>query len=136
MKTMFLLLPLLLAGCVGQPMWPTTSTNPVLPQEHPTLAESLRRQGVDGSQPYRLAVFGDQRALADGEFQALVRSIADREASLEGAPPLIAIIDTGDIAWPLAVWTGTALVPLSLHRRKLGHPTERSSTRDGKRTRG
>ena len=29
------------------------------------------------------------------------------------------IIDTGDIAWPVAVWMGTALAPLSLHRRKL-----------------
>ena len=29
------------------------------------------------------------------------------------------IIDTGDIAWPLAVWTGTALAPLSLRRRKI-----------------
>ncbi len=28
------------------------------------------------------------------------------------------IIDTGDIAWPLAVWVGTALVPLSLSRRQ------------------
>lgn len=29
------------------------------------------------------------------------------------------MIDTGDIGWPLAVWMGTALAPLSLHRRKL-----------------
>ncbi len=29
------------------------------------------------------------------------------------------IIDTGDIAWPLAVWMGTALAPMSLHRRKI-----------------
>jgi hypothetical protein len=36
------------------------------------------------------------------------------------------MIDTGDIAWPLAVWMGTALVPLSLHRRKLRD--ERTST--------
>ena len=36
------------------------------------------------------------------------------------------MIDTGDIAWPLAVWMGTALAPLSLHRRKLRD--ERTST--------
>ncbi|MGB7979695.1 MAG: hypothetical protein WCF36_02755 [Candidatus Nanopelagicales bacterium] len=36
------------------------------------------------------------------------------------------MIDTGDIVWPLAVWVGTALVPLSLHRRKLR--AERTST--------
>ncbi len=28
------------------------------------------------------------------------------------------IIDTGDIAWPVAVWMGTALAPLPLLRRK------------------
>jgi hypothetical protein len=37
------------------------------------------------------------------------------------------IIDTGDIAWPLAVWVGTALVPLSLSRRQRRDP--RSPTR-------
>lgn len=33
------------------------------------------------------------------------------------------IIDTGDIAWPLAMWMATALGPLSLHRRsaQTGH---------------
>lgn len=97
MKRILLISGLFLAGCTAQPMWPTTSINPVPVQEHPTLAESLQRQGVDGTGPYRLAVFGDQRALADGEFQALVQSIADREASLGDAPPLAAIIDTGDI---------------------------------------
>ena len=73
----------------------------------------------------------DSRPAAAAQF--------DRASLLFIAASLIwaaVIIDTGDIAWPLAVWTGTALVPLSLHRRKLGHPTERSSTRDGKRTRG
>jgi len=28
------------------------------------------------------------------------------------------MIDTGDIAWPLAMWVGTALTPLALYRRK------------------
>ncbi len=36
------------------------------------------------------------------------------------------MIDTGDIAWPLAVWTGTALAPMSLRERKLRD--ERTST--------
>ncbi len=36
------------------------------------------------------------------------------------------IIDTGDIAWPLAAWMGTALAPMSLRRRKLSD--ERTST--------
>ena len=37
------------------------------------------------------------------------------------------IIDTGDIAWPLAVWTGTALAPLSLRRRRIRDERRRSS---------
>lgn len=32
------------------------------------------------------------------------------------------MIDTGEIAWPLAVWVGTALVPLSLNRRQRCDP--------------
>ena len=28
------------------------------------------------------------------------------------------MIDTGDIAWPLAMWVGTALTPLALYRRR------------------
>ena len=36
------------------------------------------------------------------------------------------MIDTGDIAWPLAVSMGTALAPLSLHRQELR--AERTST--------
>ena len=28
------------------------------------------------------------------------------------------IVDTGDVTWPLAVWTGTALAPMSLRERK------------------
>lgn len=85
------------AGCSATPMWPTTSVEPVRVLDHPGFAETLRREGIDGSGPWRLVVFGDQRALADGEFQALVRGIADREAGLEGGTPLAAIIDTGDI---------------------------------------
>lgn len=97
MRRLFPLLGLVLSGCVGQPMWPTTSTHPVPVQEHPTLNEAVRQQGIDGRKPYRLVVFGDQRALADGEFQALVQAIADREAALEEGPPLLAVVDTGDI---------------------------------------
>jgi hypothetical protein len=93
----YLVLVLMLSGCFGQPMWPTTSNDPVPVQEHPTLAESLNRRGIGASSTYRLAVFGDQRALADGEFQALVQAIADHEASMTDGPPLVAIIDTGDI---------------------------------------
>ncbi len=29
------------------------------------------------------------------------------------------MIDTGDIAWPLAAWMGTALAPMSLRRQEL-----------------
>jgi hypothetical protein len=32
------------------------------------------------------------------------------------------IVDTGEIAWPLAVWVGTALIPLSLNKRQRCDP--------------
>lgn len=86
----------LAAGC-GKPIWPTTSTNPVPVLDHPDFDATVARENVSRSTGLRLAFFGDQRALADGEYQALVRSIAAREATLEGAPPLVGIIDTGDI---------------------------------------
>lgn len=86
-----------LAGCSFTPTWPTTSTRPAPVLDHAGFGDTLRREGIDGGVPWRLAVFGDQRAMADGEFQALVRSIAAREAEPTARPPLAAILDTGDI---------------------------------------
>jgi hypothetical protein len=78
-------------------MWPTTSNDPVAPLDHPRFEATVRHATLGSPVPYRIAIFGDQRALADGEFQALVAGIADREATLAEGPPLIAIIDSGDI---------------------------------------
>jgi predicted phosphodiesterase len=86
-----------LNGCSFAPTWPTTSIQPAPTLAHPGFEESLARHRVDGTAPWRLVVFGDQRALADGEFQTLVGSIAQREQRTGSGSPLVAIVDTGDI---------------------------------------
>lgn len=95
------LLAALLAGVLGScswhSTWPTTSSDPAPTLEHPDFSATLRHAGIDGSAPWRVAILGDQRALADGEFQALVGAIAAHEDEVGGSPPLAAIVDTGDI---------------------------------------
>ncbi|RKZ13095.1 hypothetical protein DRQ32_02330 [bacterium] len=91
------LLLALLTGCSAKPMWPTTSNNPAPVLAHPDFAATLEREDIGRSSGFRIAIMGDQRALADGEFQALAREIARREDTLAGVPPLVAIIDSGDI---------------------------------------
>jgi len=63
---------------------------------HPTLAERIRQTGSDPAAGYRFVVYGDQRALADGEWQGMIQSVS---AWLkEGTdPPLLFVLDTGDI---------------------------------------
>lgn len=82
-----LVFPAVLAlGCYGGP-WPETSDLPLDPL--PIAASS-------GAAPdsFRFAAFGDQRALADGEWQRLVDRIGSmaREDST-----LLFVVDTGDI---------------------------------------
>lgn len=96
-RTSLLLLLTLLTACGGKPMWPTTSFDEAPVLDHPDFAQTLARENVGSATGMRMVFFGDQRALADGEFQALVQNIAAREAQLEGAAPLVAIIDSGDI---------------------------------------
>lgn len=71
--------------------WPRTSEIAVRPLEHPPVEEWLAAR--DASAPYRFAVFGDQRALADGEWQDLVAAIA-RARDRRG---VAFVVDTGDI---------------------------------------
>ena len=71
--------------------WPKSSTEAVTPLEHPPVEEWLA--GHDVSRPYRFAVFGDQRALADGEWQELVAGVAAAHAQADVA----FVLDTGDI---------------------------------------
>ena len=75
--------------------WPRTSERPVTPLPNPDLSVRAGQRVQEGSAdgPVRFAVFGDQRALADGEWQAMVGEIA----RLDQATPIDAVIDTGDI---------------------------------------
>ena len=69
--------------------WPGSSNQPVVPLERP-MAEASIPPDATG---VRFAVFGDQRALADGEWQALIAAI-DRSRM---ETPIDFLVDTGDI---------------------------------------
>jgi Calcineurin-like phosphoesterase len=74
--------------------WPEQSDLPVEPLGFPTL-ESVAAPGSVPAYPIRFAAFGDQRALADGEWQELVAFLAaenERKA-------ISFVIDTGDIVY-------------------------------------
>jgi hypothetical protein len=74
--------------------WPSTSLEPILALDHPTI-ETLLDSGAVGAagSTYRFVAFGDQRALADGEWQEMMARIAELPAAQ--APAFL--IDTGDI---------------------------------------
>lgn len=74
--------------------WPDTSTRPVRPLSAVSPDSALAAATFSPGVPFRFAVFGDQRALADGEWQDLLAAIA-REAQAE--PYVRFMIDTGDI---------------------------------------
>jgi hypothetical protein len=76
----------------GDP-WEKTSEKPVARLDRPAIEDVIAgRGGVDAG--FKFAVFGDQRALADGEWQELVRHIARFS---ETDPDLLFVLDTGDI---------------------------------------
>ena len=75
---------------IGGP-WPSSSDQPVITLDHPTLEDG--RAGLAPGRGTRFVAFGDQRALADGEWQALMLAIASRDAQ----SPIHFMIDTGDI---------------------------------------
>ncbi len=77
--------------------WPDSSDHPVVPLPHPTVTERIAELGPTIANGFRLVAFGDQRALAQGEWQAMVAFISAHEADNTDATPLLAIIDTGDI---------------------------------------
>ena len=81
----------------GASPWPKSSLEPVRPLPHPSIHSRLNLLGdaLDGG--FRFVVFGDQRALADGEWQALVEGITTREKEASDSLPLLGVIDTGDI---------------------------------------
>ena len=85
------------AGALGGGPWPTSSDRPVEPIPHPSLAERAAALGNGLDDGFRLIVFGDQRALADGEWQAMNRLIRAREESEDHDLPVLSVVDTGDV---------------------------------------
>ena len=76
--------------------WPSTSKTAVQPLAHPDLERRVADRAAAGiaDGPVTFAVFGDQRALADGEWQALVAEVARVDAE---ETDIDAVLDTGDI---------------------------------------
>ncbi|MBN1825381.1 MAG: metallophosphoesterase [Candidatus Eisenbacteria bacterium] len=100
---------------MGDP-WPGTSETPVAPLERPAPEERAAAIDVDPAEGYRFAVFGDQRALADGEWQ---RMIAHIDSIDRAGPPILFLVDTGDI-----VYNGTHTDQFAMLREILA-PVER-----------
>lgn len=74
--------------------WTDTSRARVRPLEHPTLETRLERSMPSADSGFAFVAFGDQRAIADREWPAMMRHIgrlAARDARL------LFMIDTGDI---------------------------------------
>src|SRR5512147_47816 len=55
--------------------WPRTSRQPVPPLAQPTLDSKLASLAPGPEEGYTFAAFGDQRALARGEWQSMIASI-------------------------------------------------------------
>lgn len=63
---------------------------------HPTVEERIAKLGVDPADGYRFVVFGDQRGLWKKDFPALLERVK-RLADAADEPPLLFMVDTGDI---------------------------------------
>ena len=87
------------ASGVASGPWPTSSDRPVEALAHPSLESRIETLGDDMAAGFRLVLFGDQRALADGEWQAMIDLILHRERRESPEGPLLAVIDTGDIVF-------------------------------------
>ncbi len=83
------------AGCATAP-WPAASDRAVSPLPHPTLDERINTLDLQLESGFRFVAMGDQRALADGEWQSLMVHVAELDA-LGEEPPLLFLLDTGDI---------------------------------------
>lgn len=88
-----LLLVALVAPAVAGP-WPRSAEQPPPVLGFPTLESTLAARRGAIREGLRFAAFGDQRALADGEWQAIVAAIATRSAA---DSTLCLVVDTGDI---------------------------------------
>jgi hypothetical protein len=84
---------LLAAGCASTG-WPSRSTAPARPLGLPTLEAKVKQLSPPVDRGYQFVVFGDQRALADGEWQQMMEHIGDLA---QREPRLLFMLDTGDI---------------------------------------
>ncbi len=76
--------------------WPSSSVRPVVRLAHPTVESKLAASADprSGERAYRFVAYGDQRALADGEWQEMITRIRGLDED-EGAVAFI--VDTGDV---------------------------------------
>ena len=74
--------------------WPRSSRFRVTPLAQPTLESRVESQKPGPEAGYSFAAFGDQRALAGGEWESLVASI---DSLSKADPRLLFMLDTGDI---------------------------------------
>ena len=84
-----------LAGVVALALWGTPVRAQVEPLGHPTVEERVQELRVSPDDGYRFVVFGDQKNLWSTDFPQLLDQIA-AEAAIS-APPLLFMLDTGDI---------------------------------------
>ena len=68
----------------------------VAPLAHPTVEMRAVQLDVSPDDGYRFVVFGDQKGLWKDDFQRLIEEVR-AEADRAGAPPLLFMIDSGDI---------------------------------------
>jgi hypothetical protein len=80
---------------IGDP-WPSSSSGPVVTLDHPTVESAFadRAGSAPAAGPWRFVAFGDQRALADGEWQALLAAVGRWE---DARGDVAFLLDTGDI---------------------------------------
>lgn len=74
--------------------WPVTSTRPVVALDHSTVEEKSKLLDGGPGSGYRFVAFGDQRALADGEWQEIIDQIG---RLAEKDDRILFMLDTGDI---------------------------------------
>ena len=67
----------------------------VEPLGHPTVEERIDQLGINADDGYRFVVFGDQKNLWNQDFPQLLDQV--RSDLADGGPPLLFMIDTGDI---------------------------------------
>lgn len=80
-------------GTVLAGSWPLSSREPARPLPHATLDQRCRATGTDPDSGYRFVVFGNQRALADGEWPALMNHVGKLA---KADPRILFMLDTGD----------------------------------------